>query len=96
VSAAAEDVPNLRPNVILSWLPVVLTVVGPLLTLVWMASKYPDRGEFNGAVKELHQLQLDMVRTSSDSASGRAGVERLEGRFQRIEDQIANLARRHK
>lgn len=87
-----EGVPNLKPHGLLSWLPVIIAVLGPLLTLVWMASRYPERSEFNEFGLRLSRVEIEVAKQSVSGESTRAASERTEASVRRLEDKWQEAA----
>lgn len=89
----SDDVPDLRTGSFKFWLPIVMSVLWSGASMVWFAAKYPDRTEHNDVLLRLSRVELELVKTSSNSESSRASIERVESKQQRFEDKLDEAIR---
>lgn len=92
----SDDVPNLKPHGILSWLPIVIAVVSPIVSVTAVVSQMPSRVEHNDVVMRLTRVEIEQARQSTASEAARAASERTEAKVERLSDQLSQQVTRRR
>jgi hypothetical protein len=94
----SDDVPNLRPHGMLSWLPIVIAVMSPVVSVTVVVSQLPTRAENNDVVLRLTRVEIEQARQSTASAASQAAAERTEAevrrQLERLSEQLSQQPRR--
>lgn len=82
----SDDVPNLRPSMILGIVQVAVTIGTVVAGLAWMAAKYPDRDEFRGLSRDLKALEITVPVLQAHVEGLRNDVGGVKAQLDRIEN----------
>ncbi len=87
----SDEVPNLKAHGVLSWLPVLLAIASPIVSLTWLAAQYPSRAEHNELVLRMTRLEIEVARQGVNSESSRAATERTEVDLHELRTQVTSF-----